>query len=63
MEIEYLWKFIKNSVMPWFCEAKCKDKIKWQDRIMTKPNIRSCHLDHLRQKSGNKNFDDNVKLL
>ena len=30
---------------------------------MTKQNIRSCHFDHMRQKSGNKNFDDNIKLL
>ena len=26
---------------------------------MTKPNIRSYHFDHMRQKSGNKNFVDN----
>ena len=29
---------------------------------MAKPNIRSYHFDHMRQKSGNKNFDDNIKL-
>ena len=29
---------------------------------MTKPNIRSCHFDYMRQKSGNKNFDENIKL-
>ena len=39
-----------------------KSKIKWQDRIITKLNIRSYRFDHMRQKSGNKNFDDNIKL-
>ena len=29
---------------------------------MTEPNIRSYHFDHMRQKSGNKNFDDSIKL-
>ena len=29
---------------------------------MTKPNIRSYCLDHMRQKSGNKNFNENIKL-
>ena len=50
------------TVDPRFCHVKWRSKIKWQDRIMTKPNIWSYHFDHIRKKSGNKNFDDNFKL-
>ena len=49
------------TVIPLFCEFNGKTKL--NDRIMTKPNIRSYHFDHhMRQKSENKNLDDNIKL-
>ena len=31
-------------------------------KLNDKPNIRSSNFDHMRQKPGNKNFEDNFKL-
>ena len=45
-----------NKVIPRYC------KVTMKDRIMAKLIILSCHLNHMRQKSENKNLDDIIKL-